>query len=233
MLCRIADLLTEVPEAYGLPQHCSEYRIGIGSENTTPDIVISSSDFCLSDYPELSEDVAAYCEAGRLFHWALPKFSAMMLHASAVAAEGGAFLFSAPCGTGKSTHTRLWQELLGSKAVVLNDDKPTLRRIDGVWYAYGTPWCGKDYINTNARAPLAGICFLQQARENRIRRLSPKEALFRLFDQTSHGLIRAKVDRQLSLIGDLIEKIPVYLLENRPELDAARLSYETMQGGRK
>ena len=48
------------------------------------------------------------------------------LHASAVVYEDAAYLFSAPSGTGKSTHTALWRELFPG-SYILNDDKPVLQ----------------------------------------------------------------------------------------------------------
>ena len=96
----------------------------------------------------------------------------LLLHGSTVAVDGQAYLFTAPCGTGKSTHTRLWRELFGDRAVMVNDDKVFLQlRQDGVW-AYGSPWMGKHGIGTNISAPLKGICFLRRGTENRIQKQS-------------------------------------------------------------
>lgn len=168
-------------------------------------------------------------ESGFQFYTSLFGYGGMMLHASAVAMDGYAYLFSGPCGRGKSTHTRLWQAAFGAAASVFNDDKPALRCLDGVWYAYGTPWCGKDGINRNEKWPVAGICFLKQAQENRIRHLSPSEALPLLLGQTIHRLNTEQMSLQLDLVDQLLREVPVYLLENRPEPDAARLSFEAMR----
>ena len=131
---------------------------------------------------------------------------------------------------GKSTHTRLWQQEFGPETVVFNDDKPALRYLDGVWYAYGTPWCGKDGINSNMKVPLAGICFLKQASENRIRRLSEAEVLQRLLPQTVWNYrTQERVAQVMVHLDQLITKIPVFELENRPEAAAAQLSYTTMR----
>lgn len=53
-------------------------------------------------------------------------YNGLMLHASAAALGGRAYLFSGPCGRGKSTHTRLWQQTFGEAVQVFNDDKPVL-----------------------------------------------------------------------------------------------------------
>lgn len=51
----------------------------------------------------------------------------LLLHGSTVGLDGQAFLFTAPCRTGKSTHTRFWRETFGDRAVMVNDDKPFLK----------------------------------------------------------------------------------------------------------
>ena len=62
---------------------------------------------------------------------ALFAFDAVLFHGSVIAVDDKAYLFTAKSGTGKSTHTRLWQQIFGEKAQVINDDKPALRCIDG------------------------------------------------------------------------------------------------------
>lgn len=156
-------------------------------------------------------------------------YNGLMLHASAAALGGRAYLFSGPCGRGKSTHTRLWQQTFGEAVQVFNDDKPALRRLDGRWYAYGTPWCGKDGINLNQKWPLGGICFLEKSQENRIRRLSAAEALPLILAQTTYRLPPQYMELLLASLDSLLREIPVFLLENRPEEAAARLSFETMR----
>ena len=112
---------------------------------------------------------------------------------------------------------------------MFNDDKPALRLIDGVWYAYGTPWCGKDGININIKVPVAGICFLKRGNENVIRRVNSGEAISLIIPQTLRKFKnKQNTERMLDLVGRLINDIPIFELYNKPEPDAARLSYETM-----
>lgn len=180
----------------------------------------------------MSFENAVYMESGFQFYRELLHFDGMMLHASAVALNGKAYLFSGPCGMGKSTHTRLWRQLFGDAAQVFNDDKPALRRLDGHWFAYGTPWCGKDGININMKVPLAGICFLRRGDQNVIRQLSVQEATANIISQTLRRFRNVeRLDLMLSHVEKLVQEIPVYELFNKPELDAAQLSYETMRRG--
>ena len=73
---------------------------------------------------------------------------------------------------------------------------------------------------------------MKQAKENKIRRLSAVEAVQHLMAQTLRSIKSPdRMLRQLDIIGKLVEKIPVYELENLPNEEAARLSYETMRQG--
>lgn len=207
---------------------CSDY---LYEGEAKADIVIRESLYDASKYPAyITEEQLAYVESARLFYVPLVDHSGFYLHASAVAKDGRAFLFSGRSGMGKSTHTRLWQQEFGAETIVFNDDKPALRYLDGVWYAYGTPWCGKDGINSNMKVPLAGICFLKQAPHNRIRRLTEAEVLQRILPQTLWMYTEPeRVAQVMAHMDQLITNIPVFELENRPEAAAAQLSYTTMR----
>jgi hypothetical protein len=229
MLCNIADLLIEIPEGGGLTSRCGDYQT---QENVSADIVLRADKYNFNTWGHLPYEQAVYMASGTQFYGKLLGFDGLMLHASAVALDGKAYLFSGPCGMGKSTHTGLWQELFGDRAKVFNDDKPALRCIDGKWYAYGTPWCGKNGININMKVPLGGICFLKRGEENAIRRLDGLEAVANLMSQTLRKFKDVKkIDLMLGLVDRLVREIPIYELTNKPELDAARLSYETMHRG--
>ena len=228
MLCKIADLFVEVPEAGGIAPRCQAY---LHNGNAEPDIVILEDRYeGLLETKHLNPESRAYMESGRQFCVQLLEHDGFYLHSSAVAVDGKAYLFSADSGVGKSTHTRLWQQILGDKAQVFNDDKPALRFIDDRWYAYGTPWCGKDGININMKVPLAGVCFLKRGKRNAIRQLDTKEALIHLLPQTIYRFGKPeRLDLLLSHVNRFLEKVPVFELENLPVPEAAYLSYETMR----
>ena len=230
MLCKIADLITEIPDKEGLCSLCEDY-LWNGGESA--DVVIRADCYRPEKYgPNASEDDIAYMESARQFCQELLYRDGLYLHASAVELEGRAYLFSGDSGVGKSTHTRLWRQVFGETAQVINDDKPALRCLNGMWYAYGTPWCGKDHINRNRKVPLAGICFLKQSEHNTIRRLTSQEVIQRIMSQTMHKFSSMdRLDLMLGHLEKLVEMIPFYELENRPEPEAAHLSYEMMRRG--
>lgn len=227
MLCKIADLIVELPEAGDLVPRCKEYLYG-GTDGA--DIIIRTELFRPELYPQLSENNMIYMESGNHFYTKILRFDGFYIHASAVAVDGRAYLFSGSSGTGKSTHTHFWKMLFDEKAKIFNDDKPALRYIDGVWYAYGTPWCGKDGININMKVPLAGICFLKQGSENKMRLLTKQETLAYILPQVFSKFDKVELlDMQLAHLDIILRQIPVFELENRPEPAAAQLSYETMR----
>lgn len=198
-------------------------------EQKNADIVIREELYDFNRYPGISEETQIYLQSGFQFYRELLRFDGLMLHASAVALDGKAYLFSGPCGVGKSTHTKLWRAVFGEDVTVFNDDKPALRRLNGRWYAYGTPWCGKDGINVNMKVPLAGICFLKQSDRNEIRRIEGKHALAKVISQTTYHLrSESKMQLMMTNVEKLITEIPIYELCNKPEPEAVLMSYRAM-----
>lgn len=155
---------------------------------------------------------------------------AFLMHCAVIEYEGRGYAFSAPSGTGKTTHIRLWQRVFGEdKVTVVNGDKPLLRLIDGKIYAYGTPWCGKEGYNVNTRVPLSGLCFITRGTENKIRMMSTEEAVPHLFGQI---MVSDSTDlaRQMELADLLLQKVPCYLLSCNMDTEAAQVAYAGMCG---
>ena len=228
MLCKIADLFVDVPEAGGIAPRLRDY---LWEEKPNAEIIkLSEECYVPENWPGVPYEFMCFNEAGAQFFTRLLDHNGMFLHSAAIGWNGKAYLFSAPSGTGKSTHTKMWQELYGEDSVVqINDDKPPLRYVDGCWYAYGAPWSGKASINTNVKLPLAGICFLQQGKENKIRRATPLEAISYLTGQTIHkNMNQQQAETLLRNLDSLIQTIPMFVLECTPTIEAAKLSSETM-----
>ncbi len=172
-----------------------------------------------------------YLMSGADFYRKLLNYNGMMMHASVVVVEGNAYVFSAASGTGKSTHTNLWLQKFGDKAYIINDDKPAIREIDGTFYVYGTPWSGKTDTNVNAKAKLQGICFLERDEINRIERMTADAAVLRLMHSTLKKLTPELIDKEVSLINNLIKNIPIYIMGCTPTAEAADMAYDVMSKG--
>ena len=149
----------------------------------------------------------------------------LLFHGSTVALEGYAYLFTARCGTGKSTHTRLWREVFPGARMV-NDDKPFLEITENGVIAHGSPWSGKHGLSENISVPLKGICILHRGPENKIRPISPAEAMEMLQAQ---GYCPAESQEKFqTLTKTLANTISLWSMECTKDPEAARVSHEAM-----
>ena len=158
----------------------------------------------------------------------LPR-NVLLLHGSTVAVDGRAYLFTAKCGTGKSTHTRLWRELLGDRAVMVNDDKPFLRFTSAGVLACGSPWSGKHGLDSNITVPLSGICILERGTQNRIEPISPEGALPFLLTQCDPPEDPGQLSRYQQLMETLVQRVPIWHMQCNKELHAAQVAFDAMQ----
>lgn len=152
----------------------------------------------------------------------------LMTHGSTVAVDGKAYLFTAKCGTGKSTHTRLWRQVFTDRAVMVNDDKPFLKFTDTGVLACGSPWSGKHGLDNNITVPLQGICILERGKENRIERISVGEALPMLLHQSYCPLASEKRILFEALVKQLAERMPLWRMRCNQDSNAAEVSHSAM-----
>lgn len=179
---------------------------------------------------EYSKSQLEYTAVYRKFCERAVDYDVVLCHGSVLEYKGEAYLFTAPSGTGKSTHTKLWRECFGTEVIMINDDKPLLRfEQDGV-YAYGTPWDGKHHISNNRKAKLKAICFLHQDKENHICKIDCSDALPMLMNQIYRPRNVEALLKTMDYVNSLLEKIPMYQMGCNMELDAAKVSYEGMKG---
>ncbi len=134
------------------------------------------------------------------------------LHCSCVKYHGKAIIFTAPSGTGKSTHAALWMRHFGDEVEMINDDKPLVREQEDGFVIYGTPWRGKHGRGINTSAPIGAIFFLEQAPENAVKKLDGITALTLLMQQTVIPSGRDDTSALLDMLGRLIEHIPMFRL---------------------
>ena len=195
-----------------------------------PDIVLQDyAEFYLNKYPQLGNmETAQYIGTGVDFARALLMHDGFQLHASSVILDGKAYLFSAPCGTGKSTHTEKWVRIFGAR--YLNDDKPAIRLIDDKWMAYGTPWSGKHDLSSPEGIPLGAVAFLKRGDENKIRQMTPTEAVPYLFSQMARVHPKKHTEQMIALADKFLRVVPVWELTCRNDDEAAMVSRQAMQG---
>lgn len=160
---------------------------------------------------------------------ALLERDVLLFHGSVVAYEGRAYLFTAPSGTGKTTHSRLWlREIPG--AYVLNGDKPLLRVAEDLVYACGTPWQGKEQYGRREILPLDAICIIERSDRNHIEQIDQHDALPVLIAQANRPTQAGPLLHTLDLIGKLGSLTRLYRLGCNMEAEAAHVSFEALVG---
>lgn len=173
---------------------------------------------------------AAYLESLAVYRKICEKLldrDIVLFHCSALQFRGKAYLFTAPSGTGKSTHTRLWREYFGSDVQMINDDKPLLKISPEKVTVFGTPFAGKEGLQTNTSAPVAGIVLLHQDTQNRIRRLSEEEAYPRLLSQTYRPKEQMAIVKTMELV-ERLAALPVYSLGCTISTKAVETAYHAL-----
>lgn len=183
--------------------------------------------------PEFSDGLLETLALYRKIAEAMIDFDTFLFHGSAIAVDGEGYLFTAKSGTGKSTHTRLWRELFGERAVMINDDKPLIALRNSEAIVYGTPWNGKHGLGSNISVPLRAICILERAEDNSITALVPMSQFPKILTQTYSNSSPEFMKKTLRLIDMLLHTVEVYKLGCNMNPDAARIAYQGMKGNQK
>lgn len=232
----VAGLAVRVVPLFGSTrEYCRAYWTGLEPECT---VVVTREELVreqeLLDIEAVEEGLKKrrfsepFLERSVIQRWVaecLVEKNTIMLHGSTVAVDGRAYLFTAPCGTGKSTHTRLWREVFSDRAVMVNDDKPFLRITDAGVLAFGSPWTGKHGLGENVCFPLAGISVLHRGSENRIRRAAAADVMELLLHQVFQP---EGVGPVPELLERLVERVPLWEMECTKGPEAARVAWRAM-----
>lgn len=227
--CKIADTVFSVKNKY----HYLHALMADYSSDEVPSYTLSVSENELAaasaaegDFPpEVHESLLIY----RKMLSVLADKNAFLMHSSLLSLNGKGYVFTAKSGTGKTTHSLLWKRLFGAE--IINGDKPIYKLENGTIYGYGTPFAGKEGFNKNSRVPVKAVCFLFQAKENTIRRLTAHEVILKIFDQVHLPEEREKKERVLALLDKMITDLPFYYLGCNISDEAAELSHGIMTKG--
>ena len=153
---------------------------------------------------------------------ALAQKQGLIIHSSTILWKGKGVMFSAPSGTGKSTHAHLWKQLYDTP--ILDGDATACRMLNGIPIVYGLPWCGTSGEFINKSVPLGAIVFLQQAKENSIEKLDLSESIIRLAARCFLLPWNNELMNQfLDIVQEIAENADCYLLNCLPDSDAVEL----------
>ena len=233
-LYSLADFVVKLDNQHEfITRQCMEYRY----DGTDPvDFTIRVTEDEISDergyFPEnhhslgYLESICAY----RKLCVGLPMRNAMVIHGSVIECDGNGIAFLARSGVGKTTHTMLWKQVYGDKVTIINGDKPIIRFFDGVPFAYGTPWSGKENLQSNRRVRLTDICLIQRGTENAVFRIDPAQQLDAFMQQILIPTEPAAAERTLELLDSLLSECRVWVIQCNISQEAAIVAYNAIMG---
>lgn len=154
----------------------------------------------------------------------------MLLHAAVISCDGKGIAFLARSGVGKTTHTLLWKRVFQEQLRIINGDKPIVRFFDGVPYAYGTPWAGKENLQCNGCVRLTDICFIEQSLDNSVLRVDPMDYIDALMQQVLLPSELVPAEKTLELLDKMVSNCKFWVIRCNVCDDAAMIAYNTIFG---
>lgn len=128
--------------------------------------------------------------------------------------NGEGFMFVGKSGAGKSTTARLWHK--NSHAQVLNDDRMIMRKINNLFYIYGTPWHGdfNDYLASRQETVRLGrLFFIFHSKKNQFMSLAGNKIFTNLYPNIFFAFWdKESLEKTLGLCDALTKAIPSYSL---------------------
>lgn len=231
--CKLADLTVEIrAQEAQVAAYFSDYII----ESTEPEITLAMTDAQIDAEAVSGHEGRYYLEflaLCRAFCRATYAHGVFLLHAAVIEVDGFGYAFFAPSGTGKSTHIALWRHLLGERCRIVNGDKPFIRYVNGVYYAYGSPWCGKERWQRNVRVPLRALCRLTRGEKDEISSISKEDGAPYLLTQTYLPPTPDGTATVMGHVDGLLSQAPIYLLACTKSENAASIAYGAMANAHK
>ena len=157
------------------------------------------------------------------------KENVFIFHGSSVEVDGGAFIFTAPSGTGKSTHINILRRVYGEDSIkYINDDKPFIRKNGNEFIVYGSPWNGKSRLSNNVNAKLKGIFIINRSENNFTRKIDAGEAVMHLIKQIHFPMGENNIKLGTDLLFSMVKDVPTYLLNVNMDDSAAKTSMDVI-----
>ena len=171
-----------------------------------------------------AESICVYREISEI----IPRYNRIIFHGAVISYNNNGYIFTAPSGTGKTTHISLWKKYVDGVEIV-NGDKPLLQIEDKVT-AYATPYAGKERYENHSFADIKAICIIQRGKVNKIRRVESGEVLTQLMSQLYLPEDAEATIRTLDLLDKLVRLVPLYVLECDISEEAVKTSFEALTG---
>lgn len=204
------------------------------AEFSVPDFTLSASDEDLKYEQSVADSIykEPFLEFSALLRKLgekLPLKNAFVMHSAVFDVEGAGVALCAHSGVGKTTHLTRWKSFLGERMTVVNGDKPIIRFIDGVPFAFGTPWNGKENLGGNTKTPIKHICFIERATDNFVEKIGKTDVVERILNQVyiplTNPLATAKT---LELVDRLLESTELWIIHCNMDSDAGEIAYKNI-----
>lgn len=169
----------------------------------------------LAVYRQIANYLTAHCDT-------------VLMHGCVIQVDDAGYMFTAPSGTGKTTHTRLWLQLLGERSYIVNGDKPLIHVAKCGVTAYGTPWDGKEHYSRNTSVPLRAIGIICRDTTNYTERLTPPQAFTEMLRATHSPNTRLETIKLMKLLENLLLQVPVFRIHCNMDLQAAQVAYHDL-----
>ncbi len=229
----IAGLVITIDNRFEyVKERCQDY---ITDKSNTTGIILSATDEMLEnsisykaeyDGEEITLPEAEFDCIHYPLYRRLKEYNAFWLHSVLVEKDGVGYAFAADPGGGKTTHAKLWLKAFDD-ARIINGDNTILRlnEEDGIYYGYGTPFCGKESLQVNKGIPVKNICFVSKAPVNSVRPVDPVASMLKMLkdnwciEKTDYGIL-------MNLLIGMNNQVKYYSIHCNMELEAAQVAYE-------
>lgn len=172
----------------------------------------------LCDHTE-SNNNAAFMWLSAMLPGVFLQHDALTFHGVLLEYEGRGIILSAPSGTGKTTHARLWRD--HKNALIINGDRAVCRFKEQQWIGYGIPWSGSSGEQINRSVPIEAVVVLTQGKENTAKRLYGLDAFGAVWPNVLYPNWEEELcGKAVDLIDKFMGDIPIISLRCRPDQDA-------------
>lgn len=150
----------------------------------------------------------------------------LIFHGVLIRKDNKGYLFTAPPGTGKTTHVKYWKDLFDDEVQIINGDKPLLKIEKDGLFGYGSPWTGKEGYGTNERIRINFICHIHRGEHSSIQKVnSINDAIEWLLNGV---MLKDREHHTLEIIHWLknaLQHVSIFELTCNLNIESARIAY--------
>lgn len=159
---------------------------------------------------------------GQIFTCCALPHNVLSFHGVLMEHEKQGIIISAPSGTGKTTHARLWREQ--KDVLIINGDRAACKKVNGAWTGFGLPWSGTSGEQINRSVPIKALVVLERGEVNEAGRITAMEAFGAVLPHVQCPTWDAALtNKAMELLDDFLSEIPVVLLRCHPDVESVEV----------